>query len=203
MNKIKRIGVLGGTFDPVHLGHKALGEAAIKEARLDKLIIMPAKVQPFKRDKRTADEHHRKAMAELAFSGNQSVEVSDYEINNSIISYTYDTFRYLKEAYPQDKLYFIMGTDSFLQLQSWYKGTYLLEHCALLVSVRPGYKQEELEKKILEYKQKYNTEVIKIHTEMPDVSSTEVRARISCGTQVSDLISEEVERYIKANGLYR
>ena len=83
---MNRIGVLGGTFDPVHYAHIALGEAAIKEAGLRKLIVMPARVQPFKQDKKTAEDIHRKAMTRLAFIGNDKVEVSDYEMEDPSLS---------------------------------------------------------------------------------------------------------------------
>lgn len=197
------IGILGGTFDPIHLGHKALGVSAIKEVGLDKLIIMPARIQPFKMGKKVTDGIHRIAMAKLAFEDIANVEVSDYEISNSEISYTYDTFTHLKSIYPKDKLYFILGTDSFLQLEKWYKGIDLLRASNFAVSVRPGYKEEELESQIDHYRREYGTNVRKIYAKMPDVSSTEVRKRLQEGNDTLDLLPETVERYIRENGLYR
>ena len=197
------IGILGGTFDPIHLGHKALGVSAIKEVGLDKLIVMPARIQPFKMGKKVTDGTHRIAMAKLAFEDIANVEVSDYEINNSEISYTYDTFTHLKSIYPKDKLYFILGTDSFLQLEKWYKGIDLLKASNFAVSVRPGYKEEELEVQIDHYRREYGTNVHKIYAKMPDVSSTEVRKRLQEGNDTLDLLPETVERYIRENGLYR
>lgn len=199
----QRIGILGGTFDPVHMGHKVLGEAAIKEANLRMLIVMPARIQPFKQGKRVTEDYHRKVMAELTFEDMKDVIVSDYELNNTVISYTYDTLAYLKKIYPDDTLYFIMGTDSFLDVEDWYKGVDLLKNFSFAVSVRPGYREAELHDKIEEFRLKYNTEVIKIHTQMPDVSSTEIRRKIAMGDSVSHLLSEDVERYIKKHGLYK
>ena len=198
-----KIGILGGTFDPIHLGHKALGEGAIREIGLRKLIVMPAKMQPFKKGKKVAEPHHRMAMAQLAFVGNTKVEVSDYEMTNTEISYTYDTLTYLKGVYPEDTLYFIMGTDSFLQLDTWYKGVDLLKTCSFAVSVRPGYREDELEERINFYRKQYGTKVSKIYAKMPDVSSTEVRNRLKSGLDADDLLPDEVERYIKENGLYK
>jgi len=198
-----KIGILGGTFDPIHLGHKALGEAAIREIGLRKLIVMPAKMQPFKKGKKVAEPHHRMTMAQLAFIGNTKVEVSDYEMTNTEISYTYDTLTCLNSIYPDDALYFIMGTDSFLQLDTWYKGVDLLKSYSFAVSVRPGYREDELENKINSYRREYGTKVSKIYAQMPDISSTEVRNRILSGEDAGDLLPENVERYINENGLYK
>ena len=197
------IGIMGGSFDPIHLGHRSLGEAAIKELELKLLIVMPAKVQPFKQDKEVTPAFHRKAMAELAFEGYSNVEVSSYEMEKSEISYTYDTLTYLKKYYPDDRLIFIMGTDSFLQLEIWHKGTELLKNFSFAVSVRPGYKEKELEEYMEKYKKLYGSEVTKIESRMPDISSTEIRERLSSGQSVSDLIPYSVERYIKENDLYK
>lgn len=164
---------------------------------------MPAKMQPFKKGKKVAEPHHRMTMAQLAFKGNTKVEVSDYEMANTEISYTYDTLTYLRGVYPEDTLYFIMGTDSFLQLDTWYKGVDLLKTSSFAVSVRPGYREEELEERIGYYRKEYGTRVSKIYAKMPDVSSTEVRNRLKSGEDASDLLPEAVERYIYENGLYR
>lgn len=197
-----KIGILGGSFDPIHLGHKSLGEAAIKELNLKKLIVMPAKIQPFKKDKQVTPAHQRKLMAELAFIGNDKVDVSDYEIEKSEVSYTYDTLTYLKQYFPDDQLYFILGTDSFIQIEKWYKGIELLENFSFAVSTRPGYREKELEDTIKKYKEKYSSEVVKIESNMPDISSTEIRQLIKDGKSVEHLIPYSVERYIKENELY-
>jgi len=197
-----RIGILGGTFDPIHLGHKALGEAALREGGIDKLIVMPAKVQPFKQGKRVTEDYHRFAMAKLTFAGNDNVEVSDYELNNTTISYTYDTMKYLQGVYPDKKLCFILGTDSFLMLEDWYKGVDLLENFAFIVGDRPGYREAELDAAIAKYRQKYGTETIKITADMPDISATEIREALKADKTIDDLVTDAVERYIKENGLY-
>ncbi|MBR5229212.1 MAG: nicotinate (nicotinamide) nucleotide adenylyltransferase [Firmicutes bacterium] len=197
-----RIGIFGGTFDPIHLGHKTLAEAALKEGGIDKLIVMPARMQPFKQGKRVTEEHHRLAMARLTFEGNDKVEISDYELKNTTISYTYDTMKYLQGIYPEKKLCFILGTDSFLMLEDWYKGIDLLENFGFIVGDRPGYREEELDAAILRYKQKYGTETIKITADMPDISATEIREALQADESASNLVTEAVERYIKENGLY-
>ena len=201
MNRIK-IGVLGGSFDPVHNGHVTLGAAAVAESALDKLIVMPAHVQPFKIGRDFADDHHRLEMCRLAFQDVEKAEVSDYEIVHTEVSYTFDTLAHLKKTIPGSKLYFITGTDSFLSVEYWRKGKDLLQTYAFIVSVRPGYKEKELEERIRYYEGIYGTEVIRLRHEMPDVSSTNIKARRNQGLSVSDMIPESVERYMNEHSLY-
>ena len=200
--KKKRIGILGGSFDPVHCGHVALGQAAIEEGKLQKLIVMPAHVQPFKQGREVAEDRHRMEMCRLAFADTEKTEVSDYEMTQTEISYTYDTLAWLESVYPDSKLYFITGTDAFLDIECWRKGQELLEHYSFIVSVRPGYKEKELEEKKRYYKERYHTEVIQLHAEMPDVSSTKIKARRSRNLSVEGMVPECVERYIHEHKLY-
>lgn len=198
-----RIGVLGGTFDPVHLGHVMLGKAAIEEGGLSKLIVMPTYIQPFKQGKRVTDDEHRLAMARLAFEDVKCAEVSTFEIDRMRVSYTYDTLTALKKEYPQEKLYFITGTDSFLIIDQWYKGIDLLENYGFIVSIRPGYREKELNDKIWEYQQNYHTDIFKLCTKMPDISSTQLREKTRKGESLAALVPEKVERYIIEHGLYQ
>lgn len=197
-----RIGVFGGTFDPIHLGHIALAHAAVEEGKLEKLIVMPVYLQPFKQGRRVTDDEHRLAMAKLAFEGDPNIQVSSYEIDKMGVSYTYDTLSFLRKEYEGKELYFVTGTDSFLEIETWYKGADLLNEFSFMVSARPGYKEEELINKIQYYRGKYGTTIIQIHREMPDISSTEIRRRYGNKLKADDLVSEDVERYIKDNGLY-
>lgn len=199
----RAIGVLGGTFDPVHNGHIALARAALMQANLKKLIVMPAHVQPFKLGNEISDDHHRLEMAKLAFADMPEAEVSDYEIVHTEVSYTYDTLCSLKEMYPDDEIAFIMGTDSFLALDTWYMGRELLEQFSFLVSVRPGYRESELEDKIEEFRRLYDTNVEKLVMTMPDVSSTEIRTRYESGLSNAGNVPDLIERYIYEHGLYK
>ena len=196
------IGVLGGTFDPIHLGHYTLGNAALNEVGLDKLIVMPANIQPFKQNKRVSQDTHRLKMAELAFENIPNVEVSDYEIKKGDISYSYDTMMHLKSVYPNDELFFITGTDSFITIDRWYEGGKLLKNFSFIVSSRPGYPERELDSKIRFYKEDYGSKIIKLRTKMPDISSTEIREAALSGETISHLVPVSVEKYIFENGLY-
>ncbi len=199
---MNKIGVLGGTFDPIHNGHVALGLAAMEEVGLDKLIVMPAHIQPFKQHRKIAQDEHRLAMARLAFEGREGVEVSDFEMTKGDISYSYDTMSYLRTIYPYDDLYFVMGTDSFLKVDRWYKGEDLLEEFSFIVSSRPGYPEKVLESKIRFIAEDYGTEIIRLRTKMPEISSTEIRDAALFGESISHLVPRAVEEYIYKNGLY-
>jgi len=201
---MRRIGIFGGSFDPVHLGHIGLARDAVKLAGLEKVILIPAKLQPFKLDKKVTAGEDRLAMLQLAAESDDTLEVSDYEMTKDGVSYTYLTMRAMKDIYgPETKLYFITGTDSFLNIDKWKNAEELLSSYSFLVGTRPGYKDRELEECIDRISRDYDTEVKHINNIQVDVSSTEIRERIEAGISAADLIPTEVERYIREKGLYR
>lgn len=199
-----RIGIMGGTFDPIHFGHINLAMDAGKQAGLDKVILVPAKLQPFKLDRKTASAEDRLNMINRAIEGIEGLEVSSVELDSESISYTYLTIRAMRDIYGEKaQLYFITGTDSFLKIESWKNSVELLGSCSYLIGTRPGYRQKELENCIERIRRDYNTEVRNIRNTQLDISSTEVRERLKNGRECSDLIPSAVERYIKENGLYK
>ena len=202
-NKIKKIGIFGGSFDPVHLGHTGLAEDAMKQAGLDKVIFIPARLQPFKLDKKLASGEDRFEMLKLAAGNTAGFEISRYELDNEGVSYSYLTMRAMQEKYGKDvKLYFITGTDAFLKIDLWKNAEELLTEYSYVIGTRPGYKQEELKSFVEKIRESYGTEIINIDNVQVDVSSTEIRDIISSGGTAEGLISAEVERYIRSNGLY-
>lgn len=201
---MKKIGILGGTFDPVHLGHINLAIDAKAQAGLDKVIFVPAKLQPFKLNKKVTAGEHRLAMIKEAIDGIDGLEVSPYELEAEGISYTYLTVRAMKKRFGTDaRLYFITGTDSFLKIETWKNAEELIRSCSYIIGTRPGYRKQELDICIERIRRDYNTEVINIDNTQFDISSTEIRKRLESGLPCSDLIPEKTERYITANGLYK
>ena len=201
---MKKIGILGGTFDPVHLGHINLAIDAKAQAGLDKVIFVPAKLQPFKLDKNVTAGEHRLAMIKEAIDGIDGLEVSPYELEAEGISYTYLTVRAMKKRFGTDaRLYFITGTDSFLKIETWKNTEELIRSCSYIIGTRPGYRKQELDICIERIRRDYNTEVINIDNTQFDISSTEIRKRLESGLPCSDLIPDKTERYITANGLYK
>ena len=199
-----KVGIIGGTFDPIHFGHIYLAEAARDAAGLDKLIFMPARLQPFKTDEDVTDCMHRFRMTELAVSGIDRAEVSDYEIKQPELSYTINTLRAMKKSFDREtRIYFIIGTDAFLKIEKWKEPEELLADYSFVIGSRPGYKDYELKKHILKMQKLYNADIIKIENKQVDISSTEIREKLAKCEDVSEFLPEPVERYIKEHGLYK
>lgn len=200
---LKRIGVLGGTFDPIHNGHIGLAEDAKEQVGLEKVILIPARLQPFKLDKYVTDGVHRLEMAKLAAAGVSGLEVSDYELRRESISYTYKTLRAMaKQAGSQARIYFITGTDAFLKVSTWKHAEEMLKDYSFIVGSRPGYRDSELDACIEDLKKVYNTDIVKIENRKRDISATEIRERLEDGSPLTGLVPQAVERYIEKHGLY-
>ncbi|MCB6993716.1 nicotinate-nucleotide adenylyltransferase [bacterium 210820-DFI.6.37] len=199
---MERIGILGGTFDPVHNGHIGLAEDAKAQAELDKVLLMPAKLQPFKLNKKVTEGVHRLEMLRLAAAASPGLEVSDYELRQDQISYTYKTLIALSRQNPGARLYFITGTDAFLKIHMWREAEAMLRNYSFAVGSRPGYRESELDRCIERLKTDYNTDIVKLTNRKRDISATEIRERLEKGRPLTGLVPEAVERYIREHGLY-
>lgn len=203
-NKTNRIGVMGGTFDPIHYGHLAAAEAARAELGLSKVIFVPAGNPPHKQSQIIADSEHRYLMTVLATSSNPCFEVSRIEVDKDELSYTVDTVKDLLRIYGEgSEIYFITGADAVLELLTWYKIQELLTLCRFIAVTRPGFDKRELEQKIGEITSKYDGEIICIEVPLLSISSTDIRERSRNGKPVKYLLPEAVEEYIDKNGLYK
>ncbi len=200
---MSRIGVLGGSFDPCHRGHINLAVDAKEQMNLDEVILMPTRIQPFKQDKKVADANHRVNMLKEAIKECSGLSVSTWEIDQKTVSYTYKTLEALKKIKGEDaEIYFISGTDSFINIESWKNGKDMLRKHKFIVGVRPGYRLNELDEAIAKAKKIYGTDVHKIDNRRFHISSTEIRDRLKNNQSISDLVTDSVERYILENGLY-
>ena len=201
---IRRIGIMGGSFDPVHLGHVGLAKDSLHQADLDMITVIPASVQPFKQDVKKASGQDRINMLEIAFGDDPDIDVCNYELEQEGVSYTYLTLRAMKERFGQDaKIWFIVGTDSLLKLETWKNSDELLTEYSYIVGSRPGYMEEDLDNTIGYLEDEYGTGIIKIRNSLYDISSTQIREKVQKGEDISELVGKEVERYIKEHGLYR
>lgn len=203
LSKLK-IGILGGSFSPVHNGHIFLAGYVRKNCGLDKVIMIPTGIHPFAEKKNLPEAAHRLSMLRLAVEGIEGLEVSDIEVKSPEVSYTYVTLCRLREIYGKDcSLYFIVGTDELLELERWYEAGRLLKEFSFIVGIRPGYSMEIVGEKIKELKKRFRADINIINLPAPDVSSTEVRDAIRKNGDLTGLVPKRVNEYIKANGLYK
>lgn len=201
---MKKIGILGGSFDPVHTGHVHLAKDALVQAGLDQVLLVPARLQPFKQDRVPASGEDRMEMLRLALADEPAIEPCSYELEQEGVSYTYLTLRAMQERFGEDaKIYFITGADSVLKLDTWMNAEELLTRYAYIAGSRPGYKDEELSACIERLREKYGTEIVLIRNERFDISATEIREKLAAGESVQGLVPDAVSDYIKAHGLYR
>ncbi|MBP5242357.1 MAG: nicotinate (nicotinamide) nucleotide adenylyltransferase [Clostridia bacterium] len=200
-----RIGIFGGSFDPVHQEHIHLAQAAIKGLALDELIIMPAGIPPHKQGKRLAPAADRLAMCKFAFQDIKEAEISDYEIQNAEqgeVSYTYLTCRYFSEKYPNAQLFWLVGTDMFYDFFHWKNPDIILSYATLAVCRRSETEDNTKEKQRLFF-ERFQKEFAEIPYNGAAVSSTEIRARVGLGMSCGNLVTPAVAGYIAEHELYK
>lgn len=198
---MKKLGILGGTFDPIHNGHVYLANAAYEDLGLDEVLLIPAYVAPHKVGLDFAPAKDRYLMAMLATREYPYMKVSDIEINRTGVSYTYDTIMELKKQYPDYEFYFIVGGDTVPQLPSWHNIDALLEMVTFVAVGRPGY-TDVINKAAAKLGPIVYEKVRMLHAEEFSVSSTKIRNRIRQRRSLIGLVPETVQEYIYVNGLY-
>lgn len=142
-------------------------------------------------------------MLSLVTNTNSKFAVSRIEVDDNSVSYTYNTLVKFRKVYPDDKIFFITGTDSFIAIEKWYCGIPLLTEFSFIVGSRPGYKEKELSNKIDHYTKSYGTMIMKIDNEIQDISSTEIKCNIKNGISISNMTPISIERYINEHRLYK
>ena len=198
-----KTGVLGGTFDPIHIGHLILANEIREAAGLDNVLFVPAYSPPHKTASDTAPGEHRLQMVALAVADRPSFEASDIELRRGGVSYTVETIAELKRERPDDELYFIIGADTVPELVSWHKIEELVGLCRVLIGGRPGHelRWEPLEKVLPEQRVGELRSGVVVTTPI-GISSTCIRSRIREGRSIKYLVPREVEEYIVEHSLY-
>jgi nicotinate-nucleotide adenylyltransferase len=200
---LARVGILGGTFSPPHIGHLACAEAALSQLRLDRLLLMPVAMPPHKQAGDDPGPKHRLAMCRLAVAGDERIEVSELEAERGGSSYTVDTLRALHDADPQDELTFVAGGDMAASLPGWRQPEQVLRLARFAVAEREGASREEVEAAVGALSPAARERVVFFDMPRMDVSSTAVRRSLFEGRPVRDLVPDAVARYIDEHGLYR
>jgi nicotinate-nucleotide adenylyltransferase len=196
------IGVLGGTFDPVHVGHLKIADEAIRRLDLKRILFMPAGEPWLKAEKEVTPSLHREKMLELAIEGYPHFGISTIELERPGATYTVETLEVLRESLGRTTgIFLLMGWDNLLQLPQWKRPVELVQLCRIIAFTRSGMGVPDLgmlEEKVPGIKR--NTIILKIPP--IDISSSDIRDRIHKGLPVKDLVPGDVEKYIRNNGLY-
>ncbi|HAE61085.1 MAG TPA: nicotinic acid mononucleotide adenylyltransferase [Eubacteriaceae bacterium] len=202
MEKLK-VGILGGTFNPIHYGHLLLAESARDRLGMDKVVFIPTGNNPFKTTDGDIDADHRCEMTKRGIASNDYFEISDIEIKRQGYTYTIDTLRELEKDYSDDELYLIVGADIVFEIDAWKSAEEVLKKISLVTTFRPGYDQERLDIRVEELKELYRARILKLYTPEMDISSSEIRSRVKHGYSIKYLLPESVEEYIYQQNLYR
>lgn len=199
---MKKYGIFGGSFNPIHYGHLMICEYIKEEMGLDKVIFIPTGNPPHKDLGVSAEDRYE--MVRLAISPNPDFEISDIETTRVNLSYTVDTIRELKKIYKEEKLYFLIGLDSLFQLKTWKKIGDLSQEIEFVVALRPGYiDKEEINGEIDFLRENFGTRINLIKTPLYEISSTDLRDRIHEGKSLRYLIPKKVLDYIEESGFYK
>jgi nicotinate-nucleotide adenylyltransferase len=200
-----RIGILGGTFDPIHLRHIELALGAMRDYDLAKVYVMPDSL-PTYRQAAAASANDRLAMVKLSVMGIDGLAASDFELKREGPTYTSDTVSELKRIHPDWDIYFIIGGDSVMYIEKWHEPQVIFDNCSILYIVRPGNSASETEEHISMLKEEFsNVNMFPVHIPESPVSATEIREKIRMGiTDPDELhLNKNVCDYIFSHGLYK
>jgi len=219
MNEAARIGILGGTLDPIHFGHLDTALAAREALALDRVIVIPSRIPPHRPQQPVASAYHRFAMAALAVNGVDGLSASDVELQAPGPSYTADTLMHYREGLGLDasQIFFITGADAFADIATWRRYPEVLDLAHFVVVSRPGAPVGALRHQLPELKDRMRlprrrsdlttggerTSIFLVDAPTSDVSSTEIRRRLQASEPLAGLVPEQIERHIQQHRLYR
>lgn len=197
-----KIGIMGGTFDPPHLGHLLSAEYTAAELELERVIFIPTGLKAYKSADNAASAADRYAMTAAATAANEKFDISDIEIRNAGINYTGDTLEKLHGIYPGTHFYFIVGADSLDYMDEWHEPEKLFRLCTVAAVGRPGFDKTQIFDKAESLKRRFNADIRYIDMPQIDISSSEIKNRIKAGKSVRYMVPGCVEEYIKREQLY-
>lgn len=197
------LGIFGGSFNPIHIGHLILAEFIREEFKLDKILFIPASNPPHKDASDLESGQHRYNMVKLAVTNNPFFDISDIELKRKGISYTFETLKEISREYPGEELYFICGSDSIIQFHTWREIGKIFELSNIIVAKRPNVSNEELDNMITGFREKYKARIACSAAPHIEISSSEIRNRIKKGLSIRYMVTSTVAEYIRANNLYQ
>ncbi|MDR2157114.1 MAG: nicotinate-nucleotide adenylyltransferase [Clostridiales Family XIII bacterium] len=199
---MNKIGIFGGTFDPVHNGHLLLAEEVLEQADLDKVLFMPTRIQPFKQDLRVSSAEDRLGMLSVAVNGNDALGITEVETERREVSYTIHSLYRLRAMLGEEaEVCFIVGSDMFPNMDKWYRAGELLREFPVVVGLRPG-SDGRVGDCARRLAAEYGADVVTVRNRMFDVSSTDIKARVRMGRSIRYLVPDGVREYIYAAKLY-
>ena len=202
MDRKRKIGLMGGTFNPIHIAHLILAENAWHQYELDEVVFVPNHIPPHKRGAQIAPDADRLAMVSMAIEGIPYFSVSDMEMTREGYSYSSDTLLELRSGNPDCEYYFIMGGDSIEQLSTWHRPDIILANCIVLAAIREQSSDVEFDAQISALTEKYGADIRKLDIPRLDLSSSEIRKRVHDGMSVRFMVPQAVWEYMTEKGLY-
>ena len=197
-----KVGIMGGTFDPIHTGHLVTAEAVRDKLNLDEVLFIPSARPPHKLGKHITSPEHRLAMTVLATCFHQKFRVSTIEIMRNGPSYAVDTIDSLKKEYENGtEFYFILGADAALELSTWHNAQELIEKCNFIAATREG---TDIDIKAIEaqFPESAKGHILRVDTPKIEISSTDIRNKLKTGRSIKYLVPDTVEAYIRKERLY-
>lgn len=197
-----KIGIMGGTFNPIHIGHLVLAERILDDFEMDEIWFIPTGCSYMKRNLEVAEGLDRYNMVELAIADNDKMKILDIELKRSGHTYSYETLEELREQYPEDEFYFIFGADCLFTIENWKCPERIFANCKVIAAARNGADLREMDVKRKHLASCFGADITIYPFIHLEISSTDLRNRLQEGKSVKHLIPEQVIQYIKDNGLY-
>lgn len=204
--KSEKIGILGGTFDPIHLGHLIIAEQARDQYGLDRVLLIPSGHSYFKdnRSRKVQPAQTRLEMTRIAARDHAPFEVSDIEVNRPGNTYSFETLEQLRELYPSSELYFIVGADTVCSMRTWRAPERIFAACTILAAIREDQVDpEQLKNESEALARDYGARILPVEIPNIGISSTDIRERAAAGKSIHYLVPSALESYIIKNGIYK
>lgn len=198
-----KIGIMGGTFNPIHMGHLLLAQYALEENDLDEIWLLPTGCSYMKREDNTISPWERYHMTKLAVSDNPNMRCMDIEIKREGYTYTYETLEQLRNLYPEQEFYFIFGADCLFSIERWKEPQKIFDSCTIIAAVRSGASMEEMEEKKAELAESFQARIILMPFLQLELSSTVIRERVRMGKSIRYMVPDVVLKYIEEKNFYR